>query len=258
MNRLEGKSAIVTGGARGNGRAIADLFAAEGARVLVGDMREPTPAFTHEGMLFLETNVTRSDDVEALVDKAMRKFGRLDVLVNNAGIETEGGNQTVVTISEEQWNSILDVNLRGPFLGCKHAILRMGENGGGSIINLGSIAASQSDPGMPAYNASKAAIVSLTRSVAVDHGADGIRCNAICPGWIMTDMTAGLFDHLSDKERGLVEKRLKRQHPVGRFGEASDVANLALWLASDDSAFASGHSFTIDGGLTAGSPVRSF
>ena len=252
MNRLQGKVAIVTGGAKGSGRAIADLFATEGARVVVGDIREPTLRFTHEGMLFLQTDVSRSDQVKALVDKAVNEFGQLDVLVNNAGIETEGG-KTVVTLSEEGWNSILDVNLRGQFLGCKHAIPRMVESGGGSIINMGSTSASLSDPGMPAYNASKAAVVSLTRSVAIDHGPDGIRCNVVCPGWIRTDMTAGVLDQLSEEE----EKRLKRQHPVGRFGEPADVANMALWLASDESAFASGHSFTIDGGLTAGSPIQS-
>ena len=253
MNRLEGKVTIVTGGARGNGRAITELFATEGARVVVGDIREPTPRFTHDAVLFLETDVSRSDHVKALVDKAVAEFDRLDVLVNNAGIEIEGG-QTVVTLSEERWNSTLDVNLRGQFLGCKHAIPRIIENGGGSIINMGSTSASLSDPGMPAYNASKAAVVSLTRSVAIDHGAEGIRCNVICPGWTRTEMTAGVLDHLSEEE----EKRLKRRHPVGRFGEPSDVANMALWLASDDSAFASGQSFTLDGGLTAGSPIQFF
>lgn len=251
MTRLDGKIAIVTGGAGGNGRAIAELFAAEGAKVVVGDLRDPTPKFTHDGILFQATDVARSDQVKALVDRALATYGRLNVLVNNAGIEIEEG-MTVVELTEERWNRTLDVNLRGQFLGCKHAIPPMIESGGGSIINMGSTSASLSDPGMPAYNASKAAVASLTRSVAVDHGADGIRCNVICPGWIRTDMTAGVLSQLSKRE----EKRLQRRHPVGRFGEPSDVASLALWLASDESAFASGHSFTVDGGLTAGSPVQ--
>ena len=251
MKRLDGKVAIVTGGARGNGRAIAQLFAAEGAKVVVGDIRDPTSKFTQDGILFHPTDVTRSDQVKALVDKALATYGRLNVLVNNAGIEIEEG-MTGVGLTEERWHSTLNVNLGGQFLGCKHAIPPMIESGGGSIINMGSTSATLSDPGMPAYNASKAAVVSLTRSVAIDHGADGIRCNVICPGWIRTDMTAAIFNQLSKQET----KRLERRHPVGRFGEPSDVASIALWLASDESAFTSGHTFTVDGGLTAGSPIQ--
>ena len=131
------------------------------------------------------------------------------------------------------------MNLRSMFLCSKHAIPKMCENGGDAIINLGSIAGFLADPGMPAYNASKAGVHMLTRSIAVDHGAEGIRCNAICPGWIMTDMTSQLFDHVAD--RAEEERRVAAQHPVGRFGRPEDIAKMALWLASDEGEFASGH-----------------
>ena len=253
MDRLSEKVAIVTGAARGNGRAIATLFAAEGANVVVADVREPEPAFSGDALIFHRTDITQSDEVEQLVEFTVERFGRLDTLVNNAGIEIEGGNRTVETLSQDEWDQIHNVNLRGVFLGCKHAIAPMRKNGGGSIINLGSISGFFGDRGMPAYNATKGGVHMLTRCVAVDHGADGIRCNAICPGWIMTDMTAGLFEHVADRDAA--ERHISAQHPVGRFGRPEDIANMALWLASDESGFASGQFFTIDGGLTAAAPL---
>ena len=252
MNRLSEKVAVVTGGARGNGRAIATLFAAEGAKVVVADVNEPEPAYGEETVVFHRADVSESSEVKALVDFTFGRFGRLDTLVNNAGIEIEGG-KNVVTLSEEIWDRVINVNLRSMFLCSKHAIPKMCENGGGAIINLGSIAGFLADPGMPAYNASKAGVHMLTRSIAFDHGVEGIRCNAICPGWIMTDMTSQLFDHVAD--RAEEERRVAAQHPVGRFGRPEDIAKMALWLASDEGEFASGQFFTIDGGLTAASPV---
>ena len=253
MSRLSGKVAIVTGAARGNGRAIATRFAAEGASVVVADVREPEPAFTDPAMVFHRTDITRSDEIKALVDFTVERFGRLTTLVNNAGIEIEAGERTVETLTEDEWDKVLGVNLRGAFLCCKHAIAPMRENGGGSIVNLGSISGFLGEHGMPAYNASKGGLHMLTRSVAVDHGPEGIRCNAICPGWILTDMTTQLFDHVAD--RAAAEAHIIAQHPVGRFGQPEDIANMALWLASDESGFATGQFFTMDGGLTATSPL---
>ena len=255
MARLSGKTAIVTGGARGNGRATAELFSAQGADVVVADVLVPAPDFAADGPVFHRADISNAAEVESLIDFAIDRFGKLDVLVNNASIEIEEASRTVETLTEEEWDRIHGVNLRGVFLCCKYAIAPMRENGGGSIINLGSISGFLADRQMPAYNASKGGVHMLTRSVAVDHGPDGIRCNAICPGWIMTAMTSQLFDDVPDREA--TERRLIDQHPVRRFGTPEDIANMALWLASDESGFASGQFFTVDGGLTAASPIDS-
>ena len=253
MDRLSGKVAIVTGAARGNGRGIATLFAAEGASVVCADVRKPEPAYDNDAMVFQKADITRSVEVKALVDFTVERFGRLDTMVNNAGIEIEGGTYTAETLPEDVWDKVINVNLSGVFLGAKHAIPAMRESGGGSIINLGSISGFFGEHGMPAYNASKGGVHMLTRSIAVDHGPDGIRCNAICPGWILTEMTTQLFDHAADRQAA--ERHVINQHPVGRFGHPEDIANMALWLASDESSFASGQFFTMDGGLTAASPL---
>ena len=254
MSRLSDKVAIVTGAARGNGRAIATRFAAEGAKVVVADVSDPDPPFSNDALVFHRTDVSNAGQVQEMVAATVERFARLDTLVNNAGIEIENGQKTVVTLSEDDWDKIHNVNLRGMFLCSKYAIPAMAKNGG-VIINIGSIAATLADPGMPAYNAAKAGVHMLTRAIAVDHGAQGIRCNAIAPGWIMTEMTASLFDGVDDREEA--ERQVAAQHPVGRFGRPKDVANMALWLASDESEFASGQIFTLDGGLTAGSPVAT-
>ena len=221
--------------------------------MVVADVREPDPALTDAAMVFHRTDITRSDEVKALVDFTVERFGKLDTLVNNAGIEIEKGDRTVETVTEDEWDRVFAVNLRGVFLCCKHAIAPMRENGGGSIVNLGSISGFFGEHAMPAYTASKGGVHMLTRAVAVDHGPEGIRCNAICPGWILTEMTTQLFDHV--KDRAAAEAHIVAQHPVRRFGRPEDIANMALWLASDESGFATGQFFTIDGGLTAASPL---
>ena len=253
MNRLSGKVAIVTGAARGNGRAIATRLAAEGASVVCADVREPEPAYDHDAMVFQRADITRSDEIKALVDFTVQRFGRLTTLVNNAGIEIEEGTFTAETLPEDVWDRVINVNLRGVFLCSKYAIAAMRDSGGGSIVNLGSISGFFGEHGMPAYNASKGAVHMLTRSIAVDHGPDGIRCNAICPGWILTDMTTQLFENATDRDAA--ERHVISQHPVGRFGQPEDIANMALWLVSDESSFASGQFFTVDGGLTATTPL---
>ena len=224
MRNLAGKSALVTGGRQGIGRGIVDRFVAEGARVMTCGRGE-RPADLPENVLWSTTDVSDPAQVAALTDRVVEAFGLLDVLVNNAGVQIE---KTVVETSDADWERLMGVNARGVFLACRDLIPVMSE--GGSIINIGSISASNADPGLALYNASKAFVQGLTRSIAVDHGP-AIRCNAIAPGWIMTDMADAAF------------------------AVAADPA-LATWLASDDAAFATGQVYTLDGGLTAASPLN--
>lgn len=170
----------------------------------------------------------------------------MDILVNNAGVELEKG---IEDTSEEEWDWLMSINLKGVFLCCKLAIPPMRRQGGGAIINIGSYDGFQADPGLVAYCASKGGVHALSRAIAVDHGKDGIRCNVICPGWIKTAMMKAYLDSQSDAESLLIA-----QHPIGRVGQPTDIANLALWLASDESSFATGQLFVHDGGLTAHAP----
>ena len=247
MGRLTGKTAIVTGGRQGIGRAIVDRFAAEGARVFTcgrGERPDGLPA----DIGWLGADVGRVEDVEALKDAVLQQQGAPAVLVNNAGIQIE---KTVVETSDADWDRLMGANARGVFNACRAFIPVMRE--GGSIINIGSISGNAADPAMALYNASKAFVHGLTRSIAVDHGP-AIRCNAICPGWIMTGMADAAFALADDPEKARADAL--NRHPVRRFGAPEDIANAALWLASDDSAFATGQTFVIDGGLTAATPLQ--
>ena len=247
MNKLEGKTALVTGGRQGIGRAIVDRFVAEGARVMTCG-RGPRPADLPAEILWETADVAKPSAVAGLADKLAAAFGGLSILVNNAGIQIE---KTVVETTDQDWDALMGVNAGGVFLMCRACIPLMSPPA--SIINIGSISASSADPAMALYNASKAFVQGLTRSIAVDHGP-GIRCNAISPGWIMTGMAEAAFA-LADDPQAAEQDALAR-HPVGRFGQPADVAALAVWLASDDAAFATGQCYTLDGGLTAASPVR--
>jgi NAD(P)-dependent dehydrogenase (short-subunit alcohol dehydrogenase family) len=250
MSRLENKTAVVTGGTRGLGRAIAERFLAEGARVVIAGRGGPGWAEgAGDALHFKRADVARADEVAALFAFAEDRLGRVDILVNNAGIEIE---KFLEETSEEEWDALMGVNVKGVFLCCRAAIPVMRRQGGGSIINLGSISGTLADAGMPLYNTSKGAVHALTRSIAVDHGADGIRCNAICPGWIKSDMLDQTFSRADDP--AAAEAAAARLHPLGRIGRPADIANMALWLASDEAGFASGQLFTIDGALTAGAP----
>ena len=247
--RLQDKIAVVTGASRGIGRAIAERFAAEGAVVVAASRTAPgTPL--PDPIEWMAADVSKADDAEALVGQVQARHGRLDVLVNNAGIQLE---KPIDQTSEDDWDRVMGVNLKGIYLCCRHAIPLMRAQGGGVIVNLGSISGQAADPNMAVYNASKAGVHGLTRSIAVDHGRDGIRCNAICPGWIMTEMSEQAFAQAADPKAA--EQAAIARHPAGRLGTPRDIAALAVWLASDEASFATGQLFTLDGGLTAGSPI---
>lgn len=243
---VRGLSVVVTGGSRGIGRAIAERFGHEGADVTIGSRRDPRLA----GASWLPTDVADPAAADALIDAAVGSFGRIDVLVNNAGVQIE---RSIAETSDAEFDHIMNVNVRGVFNCSRAAVQRMRTEGGGAIINIGSVAGIVADHGMAVYNASKGAVHALTRSIAIDHGADGIRCNAISPGWIDTTMLDAAFEAMPDPVSARSEAIKK--HPVGRFGDPRDIANLALWLAGPEAAFVSGSVFTIDGGLTAQNPI---
>lgn len=247
MKRLEGKTALVTGGRQGIGRGIVDRFIAEGAQVMTCGRGE-RPADLPAEVLWQTGDVADGSSVDALTERVVAEFGELHILVNNAGVQIE---KTVVDTTDEDWNLLMGANARGVFMLCRNCIPIMA--GGGSIINIGSISASSADPGMAIYNASKAFVQGLTRSIAVDHGPD-IRCNAISPGWIMTDMAAAAFAVAPNPEAAQTDALAR--HPSGRFGKPSDIASLAVWLGSDESGFATGQCYILDGGMTAASPLN--
>ncbi len=247
VGRLAGKTALVTGGRQGIGRGIVDAFALEGARVMTCGRGE-RPSGLPKEVLWSTTDMSRGDAVEALANQVIEDLGGLHVLVNNAGVQIE---KTVADTTDADWDQLMGVNAKGVFLACRALIPRMDD--GGSIINIGSISGNVADPGLALYNASKAFVHGLTRSIAVDHGP-GLRCNAICPGWINTGMADAAFAVAQDPEAARSDALAR--HPVGRFGRPDDIARMAVWLASDESTFVSGQCFAVDGGLTAASPLN--
>jgi NAD(P)-dependent dehydrogenase (short-subunit alcohol dehydrogenase family) len=251
--RLKGKVCIVTGGGSGIGRATCLLFGREGARVVVADKRaESAEAVAAEGaadgatMMATMMDVSRDDDAQRVVHQAVEAFGRLDVLVNNAGYGFAG---TVVDTDEEAWENLMAVNVRGVFLCSKHAIPAMAKNGGGVIVNTASVVAAVGIRNRAAYCASKGAVAALTRAIAIDHVADGIRCNAVAPGTIDTPY----FDDILRKSPVAADSRkaLEARQLLGRLGTPEEIAAGILFLASDESRFATGSILTIDGGMTA-------
>ncbi len=241
--RLEGKIAFITGGRQGIGSGIVERFLAEGAKVSTcgrGGRFSDLPSTV--GWTTLD--VSDGDQVNAFAES----MDVIDVLVNNAGVQVE---KTVPESTDADWDLVVGTNARGVFNLCRAFIPRMRE--GGAIINIGSISGLTADPQMALYNASKAFVHGLTRSIAVDHGPR-IRCNAICPGWIETGMLEAAFALANDS--GEARSDALARHASGRFGRPNDIAATAVWLASDDSAFATGQCFTVDGGLTAATPVR--
>ena len=247
MGRLDGKVALVSGGSGGLGAAISRLFAAEGARVVVGDVRDAAGAEVASAIgaagghaRFVHLDVTSERDWRDAVAAAVSGHGRLDVLVNNAGI-WRGGR--VEETSVEHWDAVNDVNSKGVFLGTRAAIPAMRAGGGGSIVNVSSISGIVGNPRTSAYAASKGAIRVFTKATAIQYAPDGIRANSIHPGPIDTDLLAQVVESLEIEEFAPA--------PLGRVGKAEDVAYGALYLASDESSFVTGSELVIDGGATA-------
>lgn len=245
--RLAGLTTIVTGASSGIGQGIAERFVAEGATVIAAARSEVTVT----GATWVATDVADPTAVDALVAAAVGETGRLDVMVNNAGVQVE---KPIEDTTDDEFDQVMDVNVRGVFNCCRAAVRQMAtQAGGGSIVNIGSIAGNQADHAMAVYNASKGAVHALTRAIATDNGRQGVRCNAISPGWIMTALADAAFDLADDPDAARASAVTR--HPVGRMGDPADIAGLAVYLASEESAFVSGSCFTIDGGLTAQSPI---
>lgn len=252
MPRLEGKVALITGAGNGMGREASLLFAKEGARIVVADFAEEGGNATVEAVkaaggdaVFVKVDVASDEQVHGMIDATMRTYGALHVLYNNAGIfpDDDGG---VTETPEPTWDKVMDVNLKGVWLGCKHGVPAMLESGGGSIVNVASfVALMGAATAQIAYTASKGGVLAMTREIAVEYGRRGIRANSLCPGPIDTPMLAELMSDPARRERRLVHI------PMGRLGRADELAKAALFLASDDSSFMTGAALVVDGGITA-------
>ncbi|HTE60400.1 MAG TPA: glucose 1-dehydrogenase [Solirubrobacteraceae bacterium] len=259
--RFDGKVALVAGGSLGIGRAAAARLAGEGAAVLIGghdagSVRTAVDELTAAGARAdgLHGDLRDERHAEALVDRAVAAFGGLDVLVCSAGIQRYG---TVEDTALDTWDEVFGVNVRGVYLLARHALPALRARGGGAIVTVSSVQATASQTGVAAYTASKGAISALTRAMALDHAADGVRVNAVAPGSVDTPMLRWAADRFSDggSADALVES-WGRAHPLGRVATAAEVAAAIAYLASDDAAFVTGAELRVDGGLLAGAAVR--
>ena len=244
--RLKGKVAIVTGGASGMGRSEATIFAREGARVMVADILQREGEEVAKGIdggRYMKLDVTSEADWQALITATEREFGKLDILVNNAGIS---GTYQPDTLSTEAWDKVMDINAKGVFLGMKHAIPAMKRAGGGAIVNISSISGFAGQHGVHmAYNASKGAVRIMTKTVAVQHAADNIRCNSVHPGFMPAMRTS--VGSANPEWRAKVLKAV----PMKREGRVEEVANAVLFLASDEASYITGTELVVDGGFLA-------
>jgi meso-butanediol dehydrogenase/(S,S)-butanediol dehydrogenase/diacetyl reductase len=245
--RLDGKVAIVTGGGSGIGEGIAGRFAEAGAAVVVFDLNGEAAGrvAARIGGTAIRGDVSNEADVLRAVDETVSRLGSLDILINNAGIEVTG---TVDELTSDQWDRQLNVNLKGVFLFSKYAIPRM-RGRGGAIVNISSVHAFVSYPATPAYDASKSGMIGLTRAMALDHGKDAIRVNAICPGYINTPLQDAWLATLPDPKATMRE--VLKFHPLGRIGTPRDIADAALFLSCDAASFISGAFLVVDGAMTA-------
>ncbi|MGB7846505.1 MAG: SDR family NAD(P)-dependent oxidoreductase [Candidatus Acidiferrum sp.] len=253
MTRLKGKVAIVTGGGSGIGRAIALVFGREGAKVAVlGRRREALDGVVKElaqsgtGGRAIVCDVSKSSETRAAVEEVEREFGRVNVLVNNAGALSVS---TVENISEEEWDRLMETNLKGPFLMVRAVLPALRRAGGGAIVNVGSVLGLVAMRDRAAYCASKGGVTLLTKAMALDHAHENIRVNCICPSIVETELVKGLFS-ANESGRKAREARIGTL-PLGRFGQPKDVAELAAFLASDESSWITGTAIPVDGGLTA-------
>jgi NAD(P)-dependent dehydrogenase (short-subunit alcohol dehydrogenase family) len=251
MKALEGKVALVTGGSSGIGRAAALAFAREGSRVVIADVlvegSEETKRMIEQSggeAIFVKADVSKAEQVEALIEKTVEAFGRLDCAFNNAGVG--GVRARTAKHEEDDWDRIMNINLKGVWLCMKYEIQQMLEQGGGVIVNTSSVAGLVGFDGTPAYVASKHGVVGLTKGAALEYAKSGIRVNAVCPGVIhtpMIDRTVSKLPHMAEVYRTM--------HPIGRLGEPEEIAEAVVWLCSDAASFVTGHAMAVDGGLTA-------
>lgn len=258
MGKLDGKVALVTGGASGIGAATVRLFAAEGARVVIADMQddkgqEVARALGADGA-FVHVNVTLEAEVQAAVETAVERWGRLDCLFNNAGFG--GALGPIESTSVEEYDMTFDVLLKGVFLGIKHAAPVMKRQRTGSILSTASVAGIEAGVGPHLYSVAKAGVIHLTKSVALELGEYGLRANCICPGAIVTPLAVGKPAPTERQVEGL-RRGAADMHALGRVGEPEEIAHAALWLASDDASFVTGQALAVDGGITAGRPWRA-
>ncbi|HUA32066.1 MAG TPA: SDR family oxidoreductase [Candidatus Binataceae bacterium] len=255
MGKLEGKVAVITGAASGLGRASAIRFAAEGAAIVAADLNSQGGellvseiAAAGGRAVYQRTDVTSEQDIKSLIDRAVREYGRLDITYNNAGVI--GATGSIETTTEAEWDKTFAILLKAVFFGIKHSAAPMRAAGGGSIISTASIAGLSGSFRLHAYSASKAAVINLTRTAAIELGKDKIRVNCICPGVISTPLVHGGIP--GGKET--LDPMLGKAQPLQRAGQAEDIANMAMFLASDEANWVTGAAMVVDGGFTAGTP----
>ena len=250
---LDGKTALVTGGGSGIGRAASLAYAKNGARVVVADVNveggEETVLMIKEAggeAILVHADVSKPEDTQAMVDQSVAAFGSLDCAFNNAGIS--GGRDRLLTADylEEDWDRVISINLKGVWLCMKAEIPQMLKQGGGAIVNTASIAGLVGLTGTIAYVAAKHGVTGLTKAAALEYAKSGIRVNAVCPGYIQTPMVQGIF-----AENEGYEERAASRHPVGRLGEPEEIAQAVVWLSSDAASFVTGHNMPVDGGYMA-------
>lgn len=247
MKPLAGKVAVVTGAAGGIGAAITHRLVADGARVLAVDLQEP--ADLPEGAVAHAADVTIASEVSAFIERSVQELGGIDILCNNAGIE--GAVTSLADYPDDVFDQVLAVNVRGPFLGMKHAVPHMTAAGGGAIVNTASVAGLRGSPRLHAYSASKHALVGLTRSAAAELAPFNIRVNAVCPSPVETRMMRALEEGIDPANPSVVHDFIAATIPLGRYGEPSEVADVVGFLVSDAARFVTGVALPIDGGLTA-------
>lgn len=248
--KLQDKVALITGAGAGIGEATAKLFVAEGAKVIVADRNIEQALAVAQALgsqaFAVQADVSDAAQVKAMVEKAVAHFGGIDILVNNAGFGTLG---TVVTVDEQTWDEVINVNLKGVFLCSKYAIPEIIRRGGGAVVNLASTISVVGIKDRAAYVAAKGGVAALTRAMALDHALDGVRVNSVAPGVIASSYYDKIFETVPDPVA--FKKGLEARSPLNKMGEPIDIANVILFLASQDSSFATGAMFTVDGGYTA-------
>ena len=244
MSRFEGRTIVVTGAGSGIGAEMVTAFMSEGGRVYGADLE---PGGIPDGCVPIRTDVSDPDDVQGLIARAVEETGRVDVLCNNAGI---GSTADPISCTVEDWDRVFAVNARGVFLGTKFALPHMLDQGKGAIVNTASVAGLIGLKDRASYCASKGAVISFTKQVAIQYAGTGVRCNCVCPGTVDSPWVAGLLDKSDDP--AAMRAALVARQPMGRLGEPGEIAAAALYLASDDAAFVTGSALVIDGGLTAG------